>query len=184
MTTMNLRPLPDQDFLLKLFRYDPETGDLYYRENSDKPAQWNKKWANKIAGKKNHRYAFTKINQVEYMNHRLIWKMMTGNDPVRLLDHKDQNPHNNRIENLREADDVQNQYNTKLLSSNHSGHRGVSWNKRYKVWKVAIRLPDKRVHLGCFKDFDAACKAYDEIAIELHGEFHPTQDHCKAEIKR
>ena len=50
----------------------------------------------------------TKVNGRYYYNHRLIWKMTTGKDPVNVIDHIDGNPSNNNADNLQDITFAQN----------------------------------------------------------------------------
>jgi hypothetical protein len=50
-----------------------------------------------------------------------------------------------------------------------SGYKGVSFNKKLGKWKVAIRLVDKRPHLGYFTTPEDAARAYDNAAIAAWG---------------
>ncbi len=88
-----------------------------------------------------------------------------------MIDHKDRNQLNDRIENLRIANFNQNGYNSGVMSSNTSGCKGVSWDKSRNKWKVAIRVNGTRFHLGYFLDLVEARAAYEKAALEYHGEF-------------
>lgn len=49
-------------------------------------------------------YRYVEIDGSAYLTHRLIWKLVKGSEPGPLLDHIDENPLNNRIENLQQLD--------------------------------------------------------------------------------
>lgn len=87
------------------------------------------------------------------------------------VDHKDGDPMNNRISNLRVADFVQNQANRKLNRNSTSGYKGVSRDKSCGNWKAYIRVNGKLLHLGNFKTKELAAMAYNIAAIEHFGEF-------------
>jgi len=88
-----------------------------------------------------------------------------------LVDHRNGNGLDNRRANLREATHAQNAQNRRMRSDNRSGFRGVSWVRRDKKWRAAITANGELSHLGDYVDPEAAARAYDTAAIELHGEF-------------
>lgn len=83
------------------------------------------------------------------------------------LDHIDRNPLNNRIENLRAADDSQQEANKSLRADNKSGFRGVFWNSQKKKWHSKI----KHQHIGFYSNIIAAALAYNEKAKDIFGDF-------------
>ena len=54
-----------------------------------------------------------RINGVDYLASRVIWKMVTGKDPDQVIDHIDNNPLNNDISNLRDVTQRENLLNRK-----------------------------------------------------------------------
>lgn len=49
-----------------------------------------------------------------------------------------------------------------IMSTNTSGYRGVSWNKKNKKWYARISVGTKRIHLGSFDNKNEAAKKYNE----------------------
>ena len=86
-------------------------------------------------------------------------------------DHKDLDGLNNRVDNLRQADDHQQGAHRGRFANNTSGHKGVSWLKTAGKWQAYITVARKRRHLGLFEDKIEAAKAYDRAAFEAWGEF-------------
>jgi hypothetical protein len=107
--------------------------------------------------------------KVTMMMHQFIF------DPTGKLhvDHKSTDGLDNRLENLRLWTGGQNQANVKRKKNNTSGFKGVAWSVRGNAWQVYINSNGVRYHLGYFPrdQKDAAARAYDAKAIELHGEF-------------
>jgi hypothetical protein len=102
--------------------------------------------------------------------HRLI--MNPPNDMQ--IDHKNNNPLDNRKVNLRIVTDAQNKYNTRMrdgLKKNKSGYKGVWKPKWSKKFIAEIRFEKKKYHLGSFSDKKEAAIAYDKKAIEFFGEY-------------
>ena len=96
---------------------------------------WRKKTSRKtVVGNeagtlcKNDGYRQIMINRRIYGTHRLVHLYHHGWIPE-ITDHINQNPTDNRIENLRNATRVENAYNCKLRSDNTSGVKGVTWCK-------------------------------------------------------
>lgn len=108
------------------------------------------------------------LNNRDYMAHKLIWLLATGEWPTE-LDHRDLNPSNNRLDNLRISTRAQNSAHRRRRVDNTSGFTGVS---RFKGrWAAAIWANKKRRFIGYFDSAEAAYAAYVLAAKELHGEF-------------
>ena len=87
------------------------------------------------------------------------------------IDHIDGNPLNNRVENLREATDYENNQNSKLPKNNTSGIKGVYWDKKSKKWRVMMYAYGKNHYFGFFESYDEAVKVAMDARKKLHGEF-------------
>lgn len=60
--------------------------------------------------------------------HRIVWELINGVIPEgMIIDHKDRNPGNNLIENLRLATHTENMNNCKTRKDNPLGIRGVTY---------------------------------------------------------
>ena len=105
-----------------------------------------------------------------YRVHRLIY-LMHHNVLPKYIDHIDGNPHNNRIENLREVTRSENQFNKAMCSNNTSGFRGVNWHKHSKSWVVRVCTKGKTKILGYFKDLELAGLVADEARNLYHGKY-------------
>ena len=70
-------------------------------------------------------------------------------------------------DNCRWADNhTQNRNKRKLMKTNTSGYRGVSYQKRIKKWQSQISINKKIIYLGVFNCPIEAAKAYDRYIIE------------------
>ncbi len=120
--------------------------------------------------------------QTKYV-HRLVGETFIPN-PLnkKCIDHKDNNPLNNHISNLRYATHQENQFNQQLSSSNTSGSKGVHFNKREKKWVAKIKVNGKSKHLGLFDKKEDAIRARVLKAKELYGEFMNECEKIKDEI--
>jgi hypothetical protein len=150
------KKLPSQKYLNDTFNYID--GHLYYKAN------------NKKAGCDTSSYSVITIDKTQYYLHRIIFKMIHGIEP-QFIDHKNLNPSDNRIENLRNATPEQNRSNVKKFTNNKSGFKGVSWCNSHKKWVAVISSNRKRHFLGFFDDLLVAAQAYQNAAKLLHKEF-------------
>jgi len=171
------------DILRQRLRYDPKTGALYWRERLPDSFQsgarspehecriWNAKYAGREAftatTKSGHKRG--RINGVGLLAHRAIWAIWYGEWPAGLVDHRNLDPADNRLENLRLATKRQNGCNRRAQGT--SPYLGVGWHKAAGKWKSAISVNNKTIHLGLFEDEVAAALAYDRAADNFHGDF-------------
>lgn len=87
--------------------------------------------------------------------HRLIMRSVHGDFTRPLVDHIDNNPSNNRRNNLRLATYTQNNRNRIPIGA--SKYLGVQYIHENKKWKAVISINKYPVHLGCFDcELDAA----------------------------
>ena len=107
-----------------------------------------------------------------YLEHRLVWLLHYGLWPKNQLDHINGIKHNNRIENLRECTQSQNQFNRKGLSGTSSQYKGVSLCKKTRKWRAKAWRHGKEKSLGYFKTELEAAKVYDDFTKEFHGDYH------------
>lgn len=162
-----MKKLPDRELLTSLLSYNQETGELFWKArpldsfaNERCGKSWNTKWAGKPAftavDALGHKIGA--ISHVLYRSHRVIYKLMTGEDPDH-IDHINGVYADNRWANLRSVPSNVNQKNMKRSRSNSSGTTGVSWDKSKNSWMVVITVDRKSIHLGRFKDINDAIAA-------------------------
>ncbi len=146
-------------------RYDPSTGLFFWRSKDKKRSKED--WL--AGGKDKLGYVSIRIRGRGYYAHHLAWLLVYGTMPA-YLDHKDLNPSNNRIDNLRIATHQQNCLNRSLRSDSQTGFKGV---KRcpYGKFMVRIMIGEKRKYLGLYDQAEEAAKVYDAAARIHHGEF-------------
>lgn len=120
-------------------------------------------------------YLIINIDGLAYKAGRLAWLHFYGKWPKTLVDHKNTKRDDNRLRNLREANNSQNSANSSLQKNNRSGFKGVSRSTPISNrWKAAIRKDGKRHHLGYFSSAEKAHAAYVVAAKRFHGEFART----------
>ena len=108
------------------------------------------------------------LDKKVYLAHRVIFAMHWGFLP-QFIDHIDGNRLNNKIENLRQCTQQQNQYNTKAKARNKVGIKNVQWAKN--TYRVDMRINGKLTYLGSFKDLELAELVAKEARNKYHGEF-------------
>lgn len=176
---MAAKPLPSPELLRQLLSYDPETGEITYkerpvsffestegREASHTCFLWNARFAGKPA--------FTVPTARGYLRgtilykamaaHRAAWALHYGKWPARTIDHLDGNTANNAIANLREVSTKINSRNRALKEKETDLPRGVRFGKVRRSgprsYRAQIGLNGKMKYLGHFATPEEAHEAY------------------------
>ena len=153
--------LPPQQELKARLHYDPETGELRTLSNYWRPTKPKRGYrAVAIAGKR-------------YKAHRVIWKWMTGEEPVGDIDHVNGDKTDNRWANLRLATRSQNMANLPARKSRLLP-KGVSLCKQTGRYQAQITIQGKSKKIGRFDTVEDAAAAYASAAREFFGEFART----------
>ncbi len=151
----------------EFLEYDPVSGLFKWRKRTS-----NRISVGDVAGvKAGNGYIYIALHDRRLLAHRVAWFYVTGKWPEEQLDHINRDRADNRLVNLRPASQSQNSCNGVLRSTNKSGYRGVSWEKRKKKWQARIVKDRKQYLLGYFATKESAYDAYLEAASRLHGEF-------------
>jgi hypothetical protein len=164
--------------LRNLLRYDPETGSMVWLirgpdedARAGRRAAFNKKFAWKEAFTANScGYRVGRIFDRMYKMHRVAWAIHYGAWPEGNIDHINGDKSDNRIQNLRLVDHVENARNTKTHAHNTSGHRGIHWYKAYGKWSAQIQVKGRNISLGYFGQKQDAIAA--RLAAESKYGFH------------
>jgi len=159
-----------QDYLHEFFHYDSETG-VFSRKKRTSPSTT----IGEIVGSdKGNGYVMLCIQSRLYLAHRMAWLYVYGETPCANIDHINGNRADNRICNLRLANQSQNIANSKLSKANTSGCKGVTWRKDTQKWSAGLMLNYKHIALGSFKTKEEAAEAYKKGAMQHFGEYaHP-----------
>lgn len=148
-----MKRLPSVEELNYYFRYDAESGDLYWRNTTNKRIAVG----SKIAYKSSRGYIKVFLNGQSYFAHRVIYKMVTEADiDEYIVDHIDKDITNNRFDNLQLLDVGQHNHDAEKAQSNCvSGIRNVSvkYSKTGEIlgWRARINGKQKYFSIknGC-----------------------------------
>jgi HNH endonuclease/AP2 domain len=134
---------------------------------------WNVQWAGKEAGKIARYKTSTPYRRVgldgsQYLVHRIIWKLQTGED-IPKVDHRNNDGLCNRFSNLRPATASQNNANARkrITKELPKGVRKTTSGK----YEARIRVNGKAIHIGNFTTAAEAHRAYVVAAEKYHGAF-------------
>ena len=162
------------DRVRELLKYEEETGfllwkkDIFCGRGKGRPVVKE----GQIAGSFNRKgYLEVGIEGHVYYGHMLSFVINHGRWPESRLDHRDQNPSNNRIDNLREVSALENSQNSDKpfnVPNRTSKYRGVYWDKSTGFWKAKIIADKKIIYLGNFRSEEEASKVYVEAKSRLH----------------
>ena len=172
--------LPSQAYLAECFDYDPATGVLTWRARPREHFRteggyksWTARFRGKAAGSVVDGRRIIALVDHNWHSQRVIWKLVTGEDPAALIDHRNGDGTDDRWENLRAATKQQNQHNGPMKSRNTTGFKGVSLTNHGErlPFRATVVINRKQIYLGTFATAEEAHAAYCEAAQRLHGEF-------------
>ena len=164
---MNRKPIKiSRALITKTLDYDQKTGVLTWKSRSDRGSDWNAKCAGKVAGTITPwGYRRVTFDGVKVLAHRIVWFLEKGNWPTGELDHKNGDRLDNRITNLREASQAQNQQNRS--AKGRHGMIGASPLPNGR-WVARIGVNRRTINLGCHGTQAEAHAAYLRAKRRLH----------------
>lgn len=161
------KPLPNLDRLNHCFEVS---------KDSPSGLVWKNPTANAVkpgmtAGRKNGGgYWEVSVDSCRYKVHRIIYYMLTGEDPGNYdVDHIFGNLDDNI--SVRKVTKSQNLANSRPRKNSSSIYKGVSYSKNSKKWYSEIQVNNKRIYLGIFESEKEAALAYNKAAMENFGEY-------------
>lgn len=176
-------PLPPLQYLRECFDLDVPTGLIWWKRRPLSHFKtkrgysiFNSSYAGRPADQyiTNAGYRQVRVSGRLYLVHRIVWKMIHGSDPAKLLDHINGVRIDNSPGNLREVNDSQNAFNSVAPSGKPLKGASLHWNGSYRAQIMKDR---KHIHLGLFKTPEEAHAAYVAAAKKLHGEFACVDSH-------
>ena len=169
MTNTNCNSKTTSERVREVLDYDPLTGEFTWKVSLSSTGRAGKPAGCKVAA---DGYQRIRLDNTLYLAHRLAWLHTHGAWPKDQLDHVNRVRHDNRLENLREATNVQNSYNKPRRVGNKSGIPGVYWTKVNRKWQAQITHYGRRIHLGYFVTMEEAAEVRRQAEITYHG-VHP-----------
>lgn len=143
---------------LRLLDYDPKTGVAHWKVSSGRrKAGCSAGWVNNK--KSTNQQMRISIGGQKYLFHRIVWLMKTGEWPIE-IDHINGDASDNRWENLREVNHIENHRNRPINKNNTSGIIGVSQTCDGK-WAAQITVNGKNKSLYCGRSLEKAVAARD-----------------------
>lgn len=170
-----VKPLPTREYLFQVFSM--VDGVIFFKKRPldhfcDNRAMriWNTRYAGTRAGTvdKDGRLVI-RVAGTNHYAHRLVWRMFHTEEVPQKIDHRDGNPLNNSLKNLREASHTQNMANSRNRTRGLTLPRGV-----YKVgarFKAQITVCGKSKYLGFYDTPEEAKMVRDLAATKAYGDF-------------
>jgi len=156
----------NQSILKKLISYNAETGEFTRLIGSGKGAALGTKTKGSLD--KTNGYLKLCIKGKQYYSHRLAWLYMTGHWPPEQIDHKNEIRTDNRFDNLRLANNAQNNQRSKPRSDSDTQILGVCWNKKAKKYIAQITHNKRHYYLGVYDYLHDAILARRNAENSLH----------------
>ena len=171
--------------LRKALRYNPDTGDLWWRTRSAdmftcgkrsktaKMRNFNGRFAGRIALNplNSKGYKHGTVLGVKVLAHRVAYALFHNAWPFNDIDHINGIRTDNRISNLRDVSRSENLKNSKVNTRNTTGIIGVYRDNIGCRWYSQISDCGKNKHLGYFDSiFEAACA---RKSAEIKYGYHP-----------
>lgn len=191
---MAARELPSVEKVRQLFRYDPETGRIFWRKRTVDHfdyappetretlcKRFNRRFEDKEAGGTHHAFGYRMVKWTigpgehrAFSAHRLAWCLFHGEWPSHEVDHIDGDPANNQISNLRDVPQRINARNRRTgLGELPLGVRPSSNGKRWK----AVYWDNGPRYIGSYDTMDLAAEAAKAKRLELGY----SERHCAGE---
>jgi HNH endonuclease len=170
-----MMPPLTQEFVKSILDYDPKTGIFRWKTRSDVLDRWNKRNAGKIAGSTTYNgYVVIQIGKrLHYKAHVLAWLYVYGEWCPGEIDHKLGDRSDNRINELRKADESDNGCNKAMQRNNKSGFVGVHFDSQRGKWRAKINRRGSVQFDGFFDTAEAANSARQKALVKIQGEFAP-----------
>lgn len=155
--------------ILEQISYNPKTGIL---TRISKPKGSRAKLGPIKGYQKAEGHLKVSICSKEVYLHQLAWFLYYGNWATNIIDHKDRNPTNNKIKNLREICHQRNMQNrTDPMKGSSIPFLGVYFDKSRNKYVSEITVDNKKKHLGRFETPELAHEAYITAKRQHHKGF-------------
>lgn len=167
-------PLPPNDVLyaaaLEYFEYRND-GNIYYkRDPRHKDCKISKFIGKRAGGDDGHGYLMCMLLGLKFKVHQVVWILHNKEFPAKPIDHINRNRRDNRIENLRLAEDLENMQN---IVSATMPYAGVSKSPRSGRFVARVTYRGKKHYLGYHDTPEQANAVYVEAKKRLSADFSP-----------
>lgn len=154
-----------QKRLKELLHYDPATGLFTWAITRKKCKAGTRAGSYNDAG-----YRRITLDYNKYFEHQLVWLYVFGYIP-KMLDHKNRDPGDNRLENLRECTRSQNAANSAKQHNSSLKYKGYWYRSDQEKYRVCVMKDGKKHYFGQYVTEEDAHAAYCKHARVLFGEF-------------
>lgn len=150
--------------------YDSDAGIFTWKMPHKKALRFKGKragcvWKAQANGNKDYRYI--KFNCIPIAEHHLAWMIAYGEWPE-MIDHKNGDSLDNRIDNLRICNPVINSQNHNRPTRSMTGFMGVKKIKSTGKYEASIGINGKSVYLGTYNTPQAAHESYLQARLSNH----------------
>lgn len=154
---------------LELFEYDP-TSHTGLRYKIDHYPRHKGSTAGGKASRGKY-YEVVVADRKRVRAHWIVWALHHGSFPENQIDHINGNGLDNRIENLRQVDSSQNNWNRSIETSSKTGIKNIYFNESSNTYRVEIFKFRKHINVGSFKTLEEAKKAAEQAREKHHGNY-------------
>lgn len=155
-----------QERASRLIVYDPLTGIVTWKWNYQRPDLIGQR----AGWQDDHGYWRLTIDGGTYYAAHIGWLLIHGHHPKIMLDHENNIPDDDRLDNLREATKGQNAANSKMNIRNTSGYKGASYCYTTGRWRADIQIHGQRKNLGRYDTPEEAHQVWLKAAQAAFGE--------------
>ena len=154
--------------LKEVLDYDAETGRFTRISFSGNYAGGSATLGPVISKPDERGYLRIRVGGKKYRAHRLAWLFVYGAFPRQGIDHINGDKLDNRIGNLREANQSENSQNRVARRGTEVGVLGVSVYRKTGKFHAQIRALGKNMHIGYYDTVEDAHAAYCRAKQTLH----------------
>jgi HNH endonuclease/AP2 domain len=151
-----------QERLKEVLRYFPTTGRFRWRVR-----QGARGPGSEAGTLRSHGYYSITVDGVPHYSHRLAWLHVHGEHPTGEIDHKNQNPADNRIANLQHLPHPVHVWHAVMRHMSPT----TGLYRRGRKWHARITVNHRQYYLGTYDTRKEAAAAYRCAAQLLRGDF-------------
>lgn len=152
---MTDKNLPSIAYLRQRLRHDADTGKLFWLSLGAMPAVLRASYDEAFTSRGSAGYLQGKIDGRSFVAHRVIWALHYGAWPISRIMHINGVYTDNRVANLRCADES----DVLKRGKNTSGIIGVSFDKTKGKWRADLQVRGTVHRLGDFTTLNEAAAA-------------------------